>query len=256
MISNFVITLGGVRYEKSQSPEAVKTLSENYDEIWQQIKMYQLKKPNTLKRFAINTYNQILPHENRIRSWFDNIYEQGQAIIRTKKRGIKDNLTDSELKSLTRLEIEIEYYANILGEIENVTQTLIEFLAGYDPKHFANDEKLVEVVRATLPAWNPVRKTVLNLRQKNQQVAPKKITVKKLRNNYSYTAYAMALNIKNISIDQKGRGIHDGIDYVKRFGLKPGQTLYNKWNNLINDKIANPKKFEKPAWEIIKNNKM
>lgn len=73
-------------------------------------------------------------------------------------------------------------------------------------------------------------------------------------NPYTYSQYAMALSLRNIAISKKGVGTDTGIDYIKKFNLKPGQTLYNKWNDLINGKIQDEESLKEKALEIIKNN--
>jgi hypothetical protein len=74
-----------------------------------------------------------------------------------------------------------------------------------------------------------------------------------LKDSYSYSQYAKALQLRNISISKKGVGVDNNVNYIEKFGLKPGETLYNKWNALINGKIQDTEDLEKKALEIIKN---
>lgn len=71
---------------------------------------------------------------------------------------------------------------------------------------------------------------------------------------FSYTAYAYALSLKNITIDKKGIGVIDEIDYVQKFGLASRKTFYNKWNSL--DTIADLSKFADKAQQIIKKHNL
>jgi hypothetical protein len=74
-----------------------------------------------------------------------------------------------------------------------------------------------------------------------------------LKDSYSYSQYAKALQLRSISISKKGVGVGNNVDYAEKFGLNSGQTLYNRWNDLINGKIQDTEDLEKKALEIIKN---
>lgn len=71
-------------------------------------------------------------------------------------------------------------------------------------------------------------------------------------NSREYSYYAMALHLKSITISTKGIGVNDGIDYAEKFNLNSGKTLYNKLNDITNDRLANPESFKNRAQEIIK----
>lgn len=83
-------------------------------------------------------------------------------------------------------------------------------------------------------------------------VSPRKD--QKRKDKPSYTTYAMALNLKDITISKKGIGVNDGNDYVKIFGLASGATLYNRLNKIKD--IVKPEKFESKAMEVIKKYKL
>jgi hypothetical protein len=72
----------------------------------------------------------------------------------------------------------------------------------------------------------------------------------------SYTTFGMALHMSGTIIDKKCVGVNDGIDYAKKFELTSPITLYNRWNDILNEKLANPEKIEAKAKEIIKKYKL
>jgi hypothetical protein len=80
------------------------------------------------------------------------------------------------------------------------------------------------------------------------------LTKVKKENTPSYTDYAMALHLKDITISRKGIGVNDGINYAEKFGLPSGITLYNRWNKIQD--VAKPEKFKAKAEQIIKKYKI
>ena len=74
-------------------------------------------------------------------------------------------------------------------------------------------------------------------------------------NKPTYSTYAYALILAGINIDKKGFGVNDQINYAEKFGLKSGNTLYNKWN-AFEKSIANPEKFQSVALDIIKKHNL
>lgn len=69
---------------------------------------------------------------------------------------------------------------------------------------------------------------------------------------YSGPTVAMALIIKDITINKAGIGVNDKINYTEKFNIESQNTLYQNWNNLIKDPIAQ-NKYRAKAVELIKN---
>lgn len=76
--------------------------------------------------------------------------------------------------------------------------------------------------------------------------------LKDAKAKFSYSAYAKALSLKNITITKKGIGTIDRVDYAAKFDLASGPTLYNKYNDLVNEKILDSRTLENQAQEILK----
>ena len=133
-----------------------------------------------------------------------------------------------------------------LNEFLDFTQQELNQARLLNTHEFLQGSKMNGIWETEIAARERLQKTVVELIAS----APKK------KDTPSYTTHAMALHLKGITINKKGIGVNDEIDYAKKFGLPSRGALYNRLNDIINEKIANPADFHELANQIIKEHKL
>jgi hypothetical protein len=124
----------------------------------------------------------------------------------------------------------------------------MSFLINQDEAYFSYSENWYKLVYDQLKIVDSQFSRMLLASPNQKEASGKKPS------DFSYNVYAMALSLKNITLNKEGKGVNDGIDYAKKFELKSGKSLYNKLNGIEN--LANPDKFKIKANEVIKKYKL
>lgn len=232
MNSNFVLSLKRVGYETSKFPNALDVLENNYNELITTLRKHQIKKPKTIKEFVINTFNEILHEEKWIREHTETINRHFWSL--------------KETRSIDKLSPEREYYVGICRIIDDTKAHLLQFLCAYYPDAFIKSEELYNLMTKYVPRYDIYHQKIESKRTKI-----KLATHQSHEQVGTYSECATALHLKNITINTKGIGVSDGINYKELFGLKSGKKLYNTLNEL-----GSFEKFREKANQIIKEKKL
>lgn len=178
MHSDFVIALRKVSNEKSKFPNAEEILFNHYCNIQKLIRRKALSQPMLLKQFALNSLDEINIEQKRIRQYAEKAQEQVKVTIARKDS--KNRLSDSDSKDLERWEAELQYFGDVLTNIEDMNATLLEYLAAYYPEDFIKDETLLNALRQYLPIYNLYRKKIENCVLDQSITSNSKISLKEL----------------------------------------------------------------------------
>lgn len=146
MNSKFYLGLKKVRFSYTDYPNASSELFEFYNELIEEINKHQLNNNEALTKYVVQAYNQITEEQKRIIKWCESIG----------KKDIKA-LSKTELKEL---DINENYYKEILSISDDARGICIEYLASYCPEMFERIDKQ-ELLREMLP-FSIVAKSVLN----------------------------------------------------------------------------------------------
>ncbi len=146
MNSKFYLGLKKVRYSYKDYPNASDELFEYYNELIEEINKHQLNTNEALTKYVVQAYNQITEEQKRIIKWCESIG----------KKDIKA-LSKTELKEL---DINENYFKEILSISNDARAICLEHLATYCPEMFETIDKQ-KLLREMLP-FSIVAKSVLN----------------------------------------------------------------------------------------------
>jgi hypothetical protein len=196
MHSDFVIALRKVTNEKSKFPNAEEILFNLYCKIQKLIRRKALSQPKLLKQFALNSLGEIRIEQKRIRQYAEKAQEQVKVTIARKDS--KNRLSDFDSKDLDRWEAELQYFGDVLTNIEDMNATLLEYLAAYYPEDFIKDENVLNALRQYLPIYNLYRKKIENCVL-----------------DHSITSKGNKISLKELSLEEQGKEIIGKLNFEK-----------------------------------------
>jgi len=145
MNSKFYLGLKKVRFSYTDYPNASTELFEFYNELIEEINKHQLNTNEALTKYVVQAYNQITEEQKRISKWCESM---GEKDIKA--------LSKIELKEL---DINENYFKEILSISDDARALCIEYLATYCPEMFEAVEKQ-KMLKEMLP-FSIVAKSVL-----------------------------------------------------------------------------------------------
>tara|TARA_B110000967_G_C18839989_1_gene538839 strand:- start:427 stop:1257 length:831 start_codon:yes stop_codon:yes gene_type:complete len=158
MNSKFYITLKKVRFKSELYPLANEDLSNHL---------------NHLISFINEGENQINPRlKEYVRAGYNEITEQ-QLVFEKHHKKLRDNdIKKMSLTDIDKLQIELDYYSEILNTCDDARVHLLEYLANYYPELLEHDE--IKVILKQLLPFSKIAKKLLqneNSIDKNKSIS-------------------------------------------------------------------------------------
>lgn len=213
-------------------PEVINTLPK-LKRLEQAFEAKKLASETTLAEFGRRGEISLDDYSPEIRKWI----EEGQIQIGTP-------IDPESVKELIQIyDMQIR---NIARYKDEILKTLIQH---YGPRVLANGA--MNIIRKSFDEDHRLRKALEErLRSANAASKPGKPKGKP-----SYTTYAMALHVKNITITKEAIGVANGINYAELFELQSPVTLYNRYNDVVHGRKGS-EECQQRAREIIKMYKL
>lgn len=233
MDSYFVTTLRKVKSSKDDYPEAPAHLEGYLWDIQEKLKERIPTSENQFKKFAEHGFNQIINERLRIEECLQEYYKE----LNSKRKNLTLTVYEAEI-----LQEEIDYYRDILYNIDTAANYLLRYLIAYYPENYRG-KYYIDLIKERFGNLSLKTDDVLSqflaecdFLEKGPRNCPPSV-----RTDYFYFAlyyYYIGRKTK-IIISKSKKSEYYCQKLAKENGFKSGNKLSNEWGkcNYINYRI-------------------